>query len=71
MPEWGKEDRATRVIRVAIYAKAGRPLFILHYQFRGMDCVSWFPCVIAFGISFLSDKKLELLAPSEVLVAAD
>ena len=28
MPEWVKSDRATRVIRVAIYAKVGRSLAV-------------------------------------------
>ena len=29
LPEWGKDDGATRVIWVAIYAKSWRPLCVL------------------------------------------
>ena len=28
LPEWRKDDGAARVIRVAIYAKSWRPLFV-------------------------------------------
>ena len=52
LPEWEKGDRATRVIRVAIYAKSWRPLFVLFDQIGGVYRVSWLPCVIARGISF-------------------
>ena len=42
LPEWGKGDGTTRVLRVAIYAKSWRPLFVLldqiggMYEFRGL-----------------------------------
>ena len=29
LPEWGKDDGATQVIRVAIYAESWHPLFVL------------------------------------------
>ena len=51
MPVWGENDRVTRVIRVATYAKPGRPLFVLPYQVGRMYGVSWFPYVITWGIS--------------------
>ena len=55
LPEWGEDDGATRVIRVAIYAKSWRPLFVLFDQIGGMHGVRGFPCVIARGIAFPSD----------------
>ena len=36
LPEWGKGDGATRVIRAAIYAKPWRPLFVLLDQLGSM-----------------------------------
>ncbi len=30
-------------------------------KFRGMDLVSWFPCVVAFGVSFPFDEILKSL----------
>ena len=71
LPEWGEDDRATRVIRVAIYAKSWRPLFVLLYQIGGVYGLCGFPCVITRGITFPPDQKLELLVPAEVLVTAD
>ena len=71
LPEWGKDDRATRVIRVAIYAKSRRPLFVLFDQIRCMHGVRGFPRVIAWGIAFPPDQELELLVPAEVPVTAD
>ena len=71
LPEWGKDDRATRVIRVAIYAKSWRPLFVLFDQIGGMHGVCGLPCVIARGIAFPSDQELELLVPAEIPVTAD
>ena len=71
LPEWGKGDGATRVIRVAIYAEPWRPLFVLFDQIGGMHGVCGFPCVIAWGIAFPPDQKLELLVPAEVPVTAD
>ena len=71
LPEWGKDDRATRVIRAAIYAKSWRPLFVLSNQIRCVHGVRGFPCVIAWGIAFPPDQELELLVPAEVPVTAD
>ena len=71
LPEWGKDDGAARVIWVAIYAKSGRPLFVLFDQIRGVYRVSWFPCVVTWGVSFPLDQELELLVPAEVPVTAD
>ena len=71
MPEWGKGDGTTRVIRVAIYAEPWRPLFVLFDQIGSMYGVSRFPCVIAWGIAFPPDQKLELLFLAEVPMTAD
>ena len=71
LPEWGKSDRATRVIRVAIYAKPWRPLFVLFNQIGGVYGVCGFPCVIARGIAFPPDQELELLVLAEIPVTAD
>ena len=71
LPEWGKDDRPTRVIRVAIYAESWRPLFVFFDQIGGMYGISGFPCIIAWGIAFPPDQELELLVPAEVSVAAD
>ena len=54
-PEWGKRDRAARVIRVAIYVKAGCPLFVLFDQIRCMDGVGGFPGIVTFWVSFPLD----------------
>ncbi len=40
-------------------------------KFRGMNLISWFPCVVAFGISFPFDEILELLCPPELSVCDD
>ena len=58
MPVWGKSDGATRVIWVTIYAKVGRPLFILLDQIGSVDRVSRFPGVVAFWVSFPLDQEL-------------
>ena len=55
MPEWEKSDRATRVIWVAIYAKVGRPLFVLFNQIWGVDGVSRFPSIVTLRVSFPPD----------------
>ena len=55
LPEWGKSDRTTRVIRVIIYAKSWRPLFVFFDQIESMHGVSWFSCVIARGVTFPSN----------------
>ena len=70
-PEWGKSDGATRVIRVAIYAKIGRPLFVLFYQIWGMDGAGRLPSVIALRVSFPPDQELELLVPPKVAMCLD
>ena len=71
LPEWGEDDRATRVVRVAIYAKSRRPLFVLFDQIGGMHGVCGLPCVIAWSIAFPPDQELELLVPAEIPVTAD
>ena len=71
LPEWGKGDGTTRVIRVAIYAKPWRPLFVFFDQIGGMYGVCGFPCVITRGIAFPPDQELELLVSAEVPVTAD
>ncbi len=32
---------------------------IMFDKFRGMNLVSWFPCVVAFGVSFPFDEILQ------------
>ena len=71
MPEWVKNDRATRVIRVAFYAKAGRPLFVLLYQIWGMNGVGRFPCVIAFRVSPPPVKATALMCNLHILVVGE
>ena len=71
LPVWGEDDRATRVIRVAIYAETWRPLFVLFDQIGSVYRVSRFPCVITWSIAFPPDQKLELLVLAEVPVTAD
>ena len=71
MPEWGKGDGAAGVIRVVIYAKSRRPLFIFFDQIGSIYGVSWFPGVIAWGITLPSNQELELLVPAEIPVTAD
>ena len=71
MPEWVKSDGATRVIRVTIYAKAGRPLFVFPYQIGGVNGVSGFPCVVTFWLSLPPDQELESFASPKVAVCLD
>ena len=71
LPEWGKDDGATRVIRVAIYAESWRPLFVLLDQIGSVHGVCGFPCVITRSIAFPSNQELKLLVPAEVPVTAD
>ena len=71
LPEWGKGDRATRVIRVAIYAEPRRPLFVFFDQIRSMYGVGGFPRVVAWSIAFPPDQELELLVPAEIPMTAD
>ncbi len=40
-------------------------------KFRGMDLVSWFPCVVAFGVSLPFDEILESFCSSELSVCDD
>ncbi len=37
-------------------------------KFRGMDLVSWFPCVVAFGVSFPFNEILKSFRSSELSV---
>ena len=71
MPEWEKGDGATRVIRVAIYAKAGRPLFVLFHQIQSMNRVSRFPGVIAFRVSLPPDQELKSFVLPKVVMCLD
>ena len=70
-PGWGESEGATRVIGVAIYAKVGRPLFVLFHQIWGVNGVSGFPCVIAFRVSFPPDQELESFVSPEVAMCLD
>ena len=40
-------------------------------KFRGMDLISWFPCVVAFGISLPFDQILKSFRASELSVCDD
>ena len=71
LPEWGEDDRATRVIRVAIYAKSWCPLFVLLDQIGSVYRVCGFPGVVAWGVTFPPDQELKLLVPAKVPVTAD
>ena len=37
-------------------------------KIRGMDLISWFPCVVAFGVSLPFDEVLKPLRSSELSV---
>ncbi len=37
-------------------------------KFRGMDLVSWLPCVVTFGVSFPFDEVLESSRSSKLSV---
>ena len=71
MPEWEESDRATRVIWVAIYAEARRPLFVLFNQIRGVHGICRFPSVITLQISFPPDQELESFVLPKVAVCFD
>ena len=71
LPEWGKDDRATRVIRVAIYAEPWCPLFVFFDQIRSVYGVSGFPRVLTWGVAPPPNQELELLVSAEVSVTAD
>ena len=71
MPEWVKSEGTTRVIRIAIYAKVGRPLFVLFDQIWGVDGVSGFPGVVTFRVSLPPDQELESFVPPKVAVCLD
>ncbi len=40
-------------------------------NFRGMDLISWFPCVVAFGVSLPFDEILESFRLSKLSVCDD
>ena len=40
-------------------------------ELQGMHLISWFPCVVAFKISFPFDKILELSGPAMMSVVDD
>ena len=44
---------------------------IMLYEIRGMDLVSWFPCIVAFGIPLPFDQVLKSFCPSELSVCDD
>ncbi len=37
-------------------------------KFRGMDLISWFPCVVTFGVSLPFDEVLKPFRSSELSV---
>jgi len=37
-------------------------------EFRGVNLVSWFPCIVTFGVPFPFDKVLECSGSSIMLV---
>ena len=71
MPEWVKSDGTTRVIRVAIYAKTGCPLFVFFYQIWGMDGICGFPGIVALRVSFPPDQELKSFVSPKVAVCLD
>ena len=71
MPEWVKSDGATRVIRVAIYAKAGCPLFVFLDQIWGMDGACGLPGVVTLWVSFPPDQELEFFVSPEIAMCLD
>jgi hypothetical protein len=36
------------------------------HKVRGVDVISWFPCVMCFGVSFPPDSILEFLVASKM-----
>ena len=40
----------------------------MFYQFRGMDLISWLPCVVAFRVSLPFNEILQPFRPSELSV---
>ena len=40
-------------------------------KFRGMDLISWFPCIVAFGVSFPFDQVLKSFRSSKLSVCDD
>ncbi len=40
----------------------------MFYKLRGMDLISWFPCVVTFRVSLPFDEILKLFRSSELLV---
>ncbi len=40
-------------------------------KFRGVNLVGWFPCVVAFGVSFPFDEVLKSFQSSELPVCDD
>ncbi len=40
-------------------------------NFRGMNLISWFPCVVAFGVSLPFDEILESFRSSKLSVCDD
>ncbi len=40
-------------------------------KFRGMNLISWFPCVVAFGVSFPFNEVLQLFRSSKLSVCDD
>ena len=44
---------------------------IMFNKVRGMDLISWFPCVVAFRVSFPFDEVLKSFRSSELSVCDD
>ena len=44
---------------------------ICFYEIWSVHLVSWFPCVVCFGVAFPLDQVLELSRPSMMSMAAD
>ena len=40
-------------------------------EFRGMHLISWFPCVVTFGVPFPFDEILEPSGPAMTSVVND
>ncbi len=49
----------------------GRCGLIMLDKFRGMNLVSWFPCVVTFGVSLPFDEVLKSFRLSELSVCDD
>ena len=55
----------------SFYAFQRRVLMIEFDEFRGMHLISWFPCVVTFGVPFPFDEILEPSGPAMTSVVND